>query len=255
MRFIFLIGLLFSTATPTPEWWQPVPGTSWHIQFTGEIDLSVEAEVYDLDLFDTSPRTIRQLHAEDRKVICYLNAGAWEDWRPDADQFPAAVLGKDYEGWEGEIWLDIRQIDLLAPIMEARLDLCRARGFDGVDPDNINGYLNDTGFPLTAADQLRYNIWLAEAAHTRGLAIGLKNTSELAVELEPYFDWVITESCFAEDWCDDLAPFLDAGKPVFAIEYTDEIKSLYDFCPLALEQGISVLLKHRELDATFGSCT
>jgi hypothetical protein len=55
------------------------------------------------------------------------------------------VIGNDYEGWPGEKWLDIRQIDQLAPIMRARLDACRAKGFDGIEPDNIDEYTNDTG--------------------------------------------------------------------------------------------------------------
>jgi len=78
------------------------------------------------------------------------------------------VLGNDYEGWAGEKWLDIRQISTLAPIMRARLDLCKQKGFDAVEPDNIDGYTNATGFPLTAQDQLDYNIWLANEAHARG---------------------------------------------------------------------------------------
>ena len=64
------------------------------------------------------------------------------------------MLGKQYEGFPEERWLDIRRIDLLAPILRARIDACRAKGFDGVDPDNLNGFENDTGFPLTATDQL-----------------------------------------------------------------------------------------------------
>ena len=255
MRLTLLIILLWQTPTPppAPDWWQPERGTTWHIQYVDELDLSPDVEVFNLD-YETDRATIRELHDAGKKVICYINAGAWEDWRPDADQFPEEVLGNDYEGWEGEIWLDIRQIDTLAPIMEARLDLCKAKGFDGVDPDNINSYTNDTGFPLTAEDQLRYNIWLAEAAHARGLAIGLKNNAEQAVELEPYFDWVVTESCFAEDWCDLLLPFLEANKPVFAIEYTDQEMTLADFCAEAADLHISAILKHRNLDAYSETC-
>jgi hypothetical protein len=48
-----------------------------------------------------------------------------------------------------EKWLDIRRIDLLAPILRARLDLCNVKGFDAIEPDNIEIYDNNTGFPLT----------------------------------------------------------------------------------------------------------
>ncbi len=86
--------------------------------------------------------------------MCYLSAGTYENWRPDAAAFSKQIIGKADEGWTGENWLDIRRIDLLAPILQARLDLCKAKGFDAVEPDNVDGYQNETGFPLTAADQL-----------------------------------------------------------------------------------------------------
>ena len=44
--------------------------------------------MYDIDLFETSAATVAALHAESRKVICYVNAGGWENWRPDAALFP-----------------------------------------------------------------------------------------------------------------------------------------------------------------------
>ena len=139
------------------------------------VDISIEADVYDIDLFENDAAVINALHEKGRKVICYISVGSWEDWRPDKDQFPPEVLGNDYEGWPGERWLDIRQIDILAPIMLARLDLCAAKGFDAVEPDNIEIFNNNTGFPLTYQDQLDYAMWLAKEAHARGLAIGLKN--------------------------------------------------------------------------------
>ena len=39
---------------------------------------------------------------------------------------------------------------------------CRDKGFDGIKPDNTDGFLNNTGFDLTYEDQLAY-IWLAGA--------------------------------------------------------------------------------------------
>ena len=83
----------------------------------------------DIDLFENSAAVVAALHARQRKVICYVSVGSWEEWRPDASGFPAEVIGKDYGGWPGEKWLDIRRIDLLAPLMRARLDECKAKGF------------------------------------------------------------------------------------------------------------------------------
>jgi endo-alpha-1,4-polygalactosaminidase (GH114 family) len=218
------------------------------------IDLGVDADVYDIDLFDSDASVIATLHAQGRKVICYVSVGSWEDWRPDADQFPASVIGKDYEDWPGENWLDIRQIELLGSVMRARLDLCRDKGFDGIEPDNIDGYTNDTGFPLTYADQVKYNRWLAEEAHARGLSIGLKNDADQVTDLLPDFDWALTEDCFAEGWCKDMKPFTQTGKPVFSAEYTDMGVSLEQLCPQARLLDFSLILKDRDLDAWRETC-
>ncbi len=240
---------------PAPHrWWQPPPETTWQWQLDGELDLSFDVEMYDIDLFETDTTTVATLHAEGRAVVCYLNAGAWEAWRPDADRFPAEVLGNAYEGWPGERWLDIRRLDLLAPIMQARLDLCRDKGFDAVEPDNIDGYTNETGFPLTYADQIAYNRWLATEAHARGLSIGLKNDPEQVIDLLDDFDWALVESCFAQEWCEMVSPFIAQGKAVFAAEYTDTGVSLDEICPQAERLRFSVILKHRNLDAYRDTC-
>ncbi len=239
------------TPTPTPTWWQPVPGTSWQIQYSGTLDTSLDVQVYDIDLFDTPQSVIDTLHADGRKVICYFSAGSWEDWRSDAGDFPAGVLGNSLEDWPGEKWLDIRQVDLLAPIMRARLDLAVSKHCDGVDPDNVDGYTNDTGFPLTADDQLTYNRFLSTEAHARGLAIGLKNDLGQIPDLLADFDWALNEECFSYNECDLLTPFVQANKPVFGVEYNFDTA---DFCPQANAMNFDFLKKHWNLDAWRVAC-
>ncbi len=248
-------GPVYTTVSPFARVsWRPVVGDTMQIQYTGTLDTSHTVRIYNLDAFDTSSAQVSALKAQGRRVVCYINAGAWEDWRPDADQFPPEVLGNEYEGWPGERWLDIRRIDLLGPILEARLDMCRAKGFDGVDPDNLNGFLNDTGFPLTAEDQLRFNRWLADQAHARGLATGLKNDTEQLIALLPFFDWVLVESCFAQGWCADTLPAIAAGKPVFAVEYTDSGIDVAAFCQQARSFNLSGMVKNRVLDTWRYGC-
>jgi len=153
--------------------------------------------------------------------------------------------------WEGERWLDIRRIDLLGPIMEARMDSCKAKGFDGIEPDNVDGFLNDTGFPLTYDDQLGYNIWLAETAHKRGLSVGLKNDMDQIPDLLAYFDWALNEECFQHRECDTLLPFIEAGKAVFNVEYVLEAG---EFCGEARALGINSMRKNLDLDAWREQC-
>lgn len=257
-RLLIVLAVLGMAEVASLGWWQPSVDTDWQWQLTGlPVDRSLDVDVYDIDMFDNDASTVAQLHAEGRRVVCYVSVGSWEGWRPDADEFPESVLGNDYEGWPGERWLDIRRIDVLGPIMKARLDQCRAKGFDGIEPDNMDGYTNDTGFPLTYQDQLNYNVWLADEAHGRGLSIGLKNDGDQVADLLPYFDWALTEDCFAQGWCEEMGAFISAGKAVFAAEYTDQLTAnqfLAQVCPQAADMGFSVILKNRDLDAWRQAC-
>jgi hypothetical protein len=244
-----------SSLPPAVDWWRPAPGLTWQWHLSEPpVDTSVDAQVYDIDLFDNEASVIEELHAQGRKVICYISVGSREDWRPDADQFPSVVLGNDYEGWPGEKWLDIRRIDLLVPIMRLRLDLCKTKGFDGVEPDNIEIYDNATGFPLTYADQLAYARWLADEAHSRGLAIGLKNAPDMVADSLSFFDYAITEDCFYYNWCDEMLPFIAAGKPVFAAEYTDMDVDFSAACTWGRQHKVSFIQKNRILTAFRVAC-
>lgn len=236
---------------PSNNWWQPTPGTSWQWQLTGNIDTSFNVDMYDIDLFDTPIATINKLHNDGRIVICYFSAGSWEDWRDDANDFPASVLGNTLDGWPDEKYLDIRDIESLAPIMEARLDEAVNKGCDGVEPDNIDSYANNSGFPLTYQDQLNYNIWLANAAHKRNLSIGLKNDLGQVADLIHYFDWALNEQCFQYNECELLFPFIQAGKAVFGVEYNGNTNN---FCPEANVMEFDWLKKNLDLDAWRVSC-
>ena len=231
--------------------WMPGPRTTWQVQFSGRLNPSIDATAFDLDMFDTSAGSVAALHAKGHKVVCYINAGAWEDWRPDAARYPAAVKGRELDGWPGERWLDIRRIDLLGPILLDRLDMCAAKGFDGVEFDNVDGYSNRTGFALTRADQLMFDRWLAARAHERGLAVGLKNTLELAAELEPHFDFAMLEQCFQYRECGLVAPFIEARKSVVDIEYS---LGRDKFCRKAAKLGILAMRKRLSLDAWRRAC-
>jgi hypothetical protein len=237
--------------TPSPtSVWTPAPNTSWQWQLTTPVDQSVNVQMYDIDLYDNSASVVAALHAKGSKVVCYLSAGTWENWRSDASKFPTAVLGSG-NGWPGEKWLDIRRLDVLGPIMEARLDICKAKGFDGVEPDNIDGYANSTGFPLTYQDQLKYNIFLSNAAHARGLSVGLKNDLDQVDDLLSYFDWAINEECFQYKECNMLTPFTRAGKAVFQVEYRLDTTQ---FCPTANAMNFNSMKKKSSLNAWRTPC-
>lgn len=235
-----------------PDIWHPALRTNWQWQLSDlPVDQSFDVDMYDIDLFENDASVVAALNASGRRVICYMNAGGWEDWRPDAGHFPDAVIGKNLDDWPGEKWLDIRQIDQLAPLLEARLDMCKDKGFDGVEPDNVDGYLNDTGFPLSYADQLRFNLWLSAEAHEHGLSIGLKNDLEQIPDLVEHFDWALNEECFAYDECETLLPFIEAGKAVFHVEYEFDPS---EFCDQVNALNFNSMKKNWDLDAWQAPC-
>jgi len=162
-------------------------------------------------------------------------------------------MGKNLDEWEGERWLDIRS-DNVRKIMQARLELARSKGCNGVEPDNVDGYTNETGFPLTADDQLDYNRFLASEAKIRGLAVGLKNDVDQLEELAGAFDFAVNEQCHEFNECGDYKFFTKNNKPVFNAEYkksyrTDPARA--GICKAALESNIRTLVLPLDLDGTF----
>lgn len=244
-RLIALFIFLFTTMCAAQ--WRPTPGMTWNYQIgTTPTDLSVNAQVYDIDGFDNDASQVTAIHSAGAKAICYIDVGTWENWRPDASAFPSSVLGQT-NGWPGERWLDIRQMSILAPIMTARFQMCKDKGFDAIEADNVDGYTNDTGFPLTASEQITYNLWYAHLAHSIGMTIALKNDTDQVQELVSYFDFMIDEQCFQYSECKALLPFVQDGKAVFEVEYQGKPSK---FCPAANAMNLSSIKKRLSLDAT-----
>ena len=154
-----------------------------------------------LDYEYVSASVIRALKAAGKRVICYVNVGGWEVYRSDASSFPSSVLGKEMDGWPDERWLDIRQLDILLPIMRVRFETAASKGCEGVDPDNMEGYVVDSGFPLTKAHQVAYNRAIMEAIHAAGgagdvrMLAGQKNAAELTPQLVDVADFAVVEEC------------------------------------------------------------
>ena len=123
-------------------------------------------------------------------------------------------------GWPGEKWLDISQISILQPIMANRIAMCQSKGFDAVEPDNMDGYSNSTGFSLTAQQQLTYDEMIANLAHQYGMSVGQKNDTDQVTSLQPYFDWMLDEECSQYSECNTLQPYINANKAVFETEYS-----------------------------------
>ncbi|WP_031038867.1 endo alpha-1,4 polygalactosaminidase [Streptomyces sp. NRRL F-5650] len=157
--------------------------------------------------------------------ICYVNAfqaqpGAEDDWDDD-------LLLRDADGdvvydtdW-GEAFLDIRTADKRERVAEkvgTWIDGCADKGFQAVEPDNYDSYTR-AGDLLDASDAQGLIRLLAERAHSDGLAIGQKNTAELAPNREANgLDFAVAEECGEWDECGDYTA--EFGDRVVVVEYT-----------------------------------
>jgi hypothetical protein len=229
--------------------WSPRPGQRWQWildQPLTRTQMKLAVPVFDIDGFDNPRSTVAALHAMRKRAICYVDVGTWESWRPDARSFPKSLLGRS-NGWAGERWLDIRRVSTLAPLLTARFRMCRRKGFDAVEPDNVDGYTNRTGFALTAAAQVRFNLWVAGEVHKLGMGVALKNDLDQVPRLVAAFDFAVDEQCFAYDECAALRPFVRRGKAVLEVEYSARPSR---FCPVTSGRyHFASMRKHERLDA------
>lgn len=245
------LGVLGVAGAAAPSRWRPPAHLTWYWQLQGRIDHAHPVAAYDVDGFDASAVEVARLHSMGRRVVCYIDVGTWENWRPDAGQFPASVRGRP-NGWPGERWLDIRQ-PVVRRLMARRFrEQCRGKGFDALEPDNIDEYQTNSGFPITAGDQLAYNEWVARQAHALGLAVLQKNDPDQAAQLEPHFDGVLAEQCNQYHECAAFRPYLSSGKPVLDAEYNLPRSS---FCADDRRLGITAARYNLALDGqTYQPC-
>lgn len=223
----------------------------WDIQFTEPFALNRDVPVIDLDM--DAPTQIRAAKARGQQVLCYVSVGTAEKWRRDYAQFPAEVKGPEWQEWPGEYFLDIRRADLAADHASAVSGLRRCRGRchrpRQSGPAMGRSLCGDRG-------QFRVlHEGAGQIAAGIGLTIGQKNNPDTVDDLVGTLDFIVTEGCFAEGWCDSVLPYAVAGKPVYAIEYTNTFLDFAAACTYGRAHGVSFILKDLALDGqTYQSC-
>ncbi|MEM7824972.1 MAG: endo alpha-1,4 polygalactosaminidase [Candidatus Aenigmatarchaeota archaeon] len=250
-----------ATFSPTSKtWWQPTAAAPIHWQwqigtvFNPSTHRLPSVTVYDIDGFDNTANTVSTIHSwgPEYKVICYIDVGGAEPYRPDYSSFPESVKCNKMSGWN-EYWLDIRQISVLEPIIKARFQMCKDKGFDAIEPDVLDAYANGVTCPaggsITYQDQINYNKKLVEWAHGMGLSIGLKGDIEQVGDLYTYFDWALNEECNRYNECfsspNSLDLFVNNNKAVFNVEYRSQDMK----CSTMNSHHINSMLRNLELTA------
>ena len=229
--------------------WKPLnPGNHWQWQLSGKVnekvlDRATGPKMYDIDMEGATPALISRLKAKDIYVVCYVESGDWNRQRPDAGDYAPEILGRTIDGFPDEKFVNINAIDgppgptgkTLRDIMLARLDRAQAKGCDGIEPDLDDLHNYKTGFVITQADQVAFNTMLIEAAHARGMSMGLKNGASSATGprsfeyqmLDAGADWALNEECNQYNECVGYTQFIAAGKAVFQVEYLDNQRKPY----------------------------
>ncbi|MFH9752409.1 endo alpha-1,4 polygalactosaminidase [Streptomyces griseus] len=189
--------------------------------------------------------------AEGLYNVCYVNAfqtqpDALDQWQKDDPD----LLLRDGDGelvsdeaWD-EVLLDTSTAGKrarLAEIVGEWIDGCAASGFQAVEPDNLDSFERSDGL-LTREHNAAFAKLLADRAHSVGLAIGQKNTTDLLDRREAIgFDFAVAEECGRYDECADYASAYE--DKVFVVEYTDG-----DFAKACSSVGAKVSVVRRDLD-------
>ncbi|RKN49348.1 endo alpha-1,4 polygalactosaminidase [Micromonospora endolithica] len=227
----------------------------WQWQLTAPVDVTVDADVFLLDAVRVTAEETTALRVRDRRLVCHVPVGTYADTDPDAGRFPPAVRGSAVRGTGGTDrparWLDVRRWDLLAPVLADRFRLCRGKGFGAVALVDADGYAQRTGFPLNFDDQLLFNRRVATLARSLDLSPGLVDDVGQVAALAPDFDFAVSRDCVRLRRCAKLLPFVDAGKPVFHVEFTGDPAV---FCVTTLGYGFASIRKSPELDAERQPC-
>lgn len=224
---------------------------------TNSTQVHQAAEVVIVDAFDTPEATISSLKAQGKIVMAYLNVGVWEDFRPDAGEFPEAILGNEAEGWAGSRMIDISNI---GSQMTNRLDMIKQKGFDGVGLYGFDYALYyDSGFDITQEAVFNYCVNLANYGHAQNLSVGQIDGLILTQDLSYYFDWLLSLRVFEYNGTSATAPYSNQNKAILDIETTDAYPDVATFetevCPQANSLGISAILKSQGLTEFIFSCS
>jgi len=68
-------------------------------------------------------------------------------------------------------------------------------------------------------------------------------------------DWMLTEDCYVDNWCQEATVFIDNNKPVFMTEYDDLVPDFTPACELAKSLGFSAIWRDPGLELyTYVAC-
>jgi Glycoside-hydrolase family GH114 len=189
--------------------------------------------------------------------ICYINAfqtqayqdGWWKRHHPKLLLRNAKGTPIEDPGWPGEIILNTSTAadrKALGTIEDNWLRGCKSKGFNAVEPDNLDSNTRSHG-RLTQAEDFAFAKLLVSDAHADGLAIAQKNDAEQSAHLRKtvHFDFAIAEECQVFSECSFYQKAY--GDEVYEIEYTDNGRAAYSKACAKRGASISIILRDRNV--------
>jgi hypothetical protein len=187
--------------------------------------------------------------------ICYVNAFQTQPeqlkwWRAHHSSLLLKRRGREVQdpGWPGEVLLDTSSAHRragIARVLGAWIDGCARKGFQAVEPDNLDTWTRSKG-RLTSSDNFALARRLISRAHRAGLAIAQKNAAEkTASGRRAGFDFAVAESCQVYDECDAYTNAY--GAEVLEVEYADE-GGERNFAAACQARGDAISINYRDRD-------
>ena len=212
----------------------PIGKINWDWQIgagsVANITVASGVTLIDIDGFNTTAAKVAEFKQQGIYTVCYINAGSYQPGQPDSSQYPDYLKLQADPNWPGEYFLDVTDVfkpnSVLAALLSARFKMCKEKGFDALEPDNLQNDVNVSGGRITKQQQIDFNGWVADTAHAYGLAVFQKNgpdnvllkdrTGKMMVEK---FDGILNEQCQETNECAALAEYPKRGKLALNAEY------------------------------------
>ena len=225
----------------------PPANATFDYQIGGAYTPASSVRIVDRDRLDAPVRG--------RYNVCYVNAfqtqtaeAAW--WKTHHRDLLLRRADGSYvvDGAWNEILLDTstaaKRRALLA-IVGRWIDGCRSRGFQAVEPDNLDSWTRSKS-RLSRADNIAFARLLVARAHADHLAIAQKNDTSMApVGRSIGFDFAIVEECQVYSECG--AYTRTYGRLVYEIEYVDN-GGAAGFARACSARGRSISIVYRDRD-------
>lgn len=234
-----------SAAAPTGSVALPPLGTKWDYEIGGAYAPPAGVRIVSRDSSATPAAGLYN--------ICYLNAfqaqpdatGWWQSNHPDLllkTSSGAPVIDQNWNEQLLDVSTDAKRT-AIAQIVGGWMTSCAAKGFQSVEPDNLDSYSRSQGL-LTADDDVALATELARLAHAKGLAIAQKNTTEFLPKAHQIgFDFAVTEQCGKYGECGGYASTY--ADHVVDVEYDDP--GLANACR---DYGGKIAIVLRDLDVS-----